>query len=228
MGSAGGGFSSASGDLKALGAFFCNFATFAKPRLFREPLQGEIDHENVMMRRNIHIASHNSSCKNHVPGPILDRLTIARMRMESTMNATDQTNTETAVDATAARDFVLRAAKTAKEQAESLRNGAEKATSTLESTLNTSVATVADASRALQGALYKDVEATLAAVEKLASSKSLAEAAQVHVEFLNQRGQVGLERFKSATDYLANALQSASKTVQDNIAKMSERAAKAA
>ncbi|MFZ0208291.1 MAG: phasin family protein, partial [Roseiarcus sp.] len=92
----------------------------------------------------------------------------------------------------------------------------------------TSVATVADASRAMQGALYKDVEATLAAVEKLASSKSLAEAARVHVEFLNQRGQVGLERFKSATDYLANALQSASKAVQDNIAKMSERAGKAA
>ena len=60
------------------------------------------------------------------------------------------------------------------------------------------------------------------------SSKSLAEAAQVHVEFLNQRGQVGLDRVRSATDYLANALQSASKAVQDNIAKMSERADKAA
>ena len=94
--------------------------------------------------------------------------------------------------------------------------------------LGTGVATVADASRALQGALYKDVETTLAAVEKLASSKSLAEAARVHVEFLNQRGQVGLDRVKSATDYLANALQSASKAVQDNIAKMSERTGKAA
>jgi hypothetical protein len=99
--------------------------------------------------------------------------------MESSMN--DQTNTETPVDATAAREFVLRAAKTAKEQAESLRNGVEKATSNLESAFNTSVATVADASRAMQGAYYKDVEATLAAVEKLATSKSLAEAAQVHV-----------------------------------------------
>ena len=144
------------------------------------------------------------------------------------MNATDQTDTETPVETTAARDFVLRTAKTAKEQAESLRNGAEKATANLESALNTSVATVAEASRAVQGAIYKDVEATLAAVEKLASSKSLAEAARVHVEFLNQRGQVGLDRVKSATDYLANALQSASKTVQDNIAKMSERAGKAA
>ena len=145
------------------------------------------------------------------------------------MNAIDQTYTEaTPVDAAGAREFVLRAAKTAKDQAESLRNGAEKATSNIESAFNTSVTTVADASRAMQGALYKDVEATLAAVEKLASSKSLAEAARVHVEFLNQRGQVGLERFKSATEYLANALQSASKAVQDNIAKMSERAGKAA
>jgi len=190
---------------------------------------GHIDHENVMVHRNIHVALHNSSCKNDVPGPILDRLTIAQMRMESTMNAIDQTYTEaTPVDAAGAREFVLRAAKTAKEQAESLRSGAEKATSNIEPAFNTSVATVADASRAMQGALYKDVEATLAAVEKLASSKSLAEAARVHVEFLNQRGQVGLDRVKSATDYLANALQSASKAVQDNIAKMSERAGKAA
>ena len=144
------------------------------------------------------------------------------------MNAIDQTYAEAPVETTAARDFVLRTAKTAKEQAESLRNGAEKATSNLESAFSTSVATVADASRAMQSAFYKDVEATLAAVEKLASSKSLADAARVHVEFLNQRGQVGLDRVKSATDYLADALQSASKTVQDNIAKMSERAAKAA
>jgi hypothetical protein len=140
---------------------------------------------------------------------------------------TIETTAETPVE-TGARDFVLRAAKTAKEQAESLRNGAEKATANLESAFNTSVTTVADASRAVQGALYQDVEATLAAVEKLASSKSLAEAARVHVEFLNQRGQVGLDRVKSATDYLANALENASKTVQDNIVKMSERSGKAA
>src|SRR5271156_1278012 len=89
-------------------------------------------------------------------------------------------------------------------------------------------ATAADAARAVQGAVYQDVEATLAAVEKLAAAKSFAEAAQVHVEFLSQRGRVSLDRFNSATDYLAKALQSASKTAQDTIVKMSERASKAA
>jgi hypothetical protein len=149
--------------------------------------------------------------------------------MESFMTDATQTNSfETPVEATAAREFVLRAAKAAKEQADSLRQGAEKATSTFESAFSTSAATVADAARAMQGAVYKDVEAALATIERLAAAKSLADAAQVQVEFLSERSQVGLDRFKTATEYLAKALQSASKTAQDNIVRMSERASKAA
>jgi len=145
------------------------------------------------------------------------------------MSDTNQNTAETLAEPTAAaRDFVLRAAKTAKERVESLHQGAEKATSMVESALATSATTAADAARAVQGALYQDVEATLAAVEKLAAAKSFAEAAQVHVEYLSQRGRVSLDRFNSASDYLAKALQSASKTAQDAIVKMSEQASKAA
>ena len=139
-----------------------------------------------------------------------------------------QTDTVETPAATATRDFVMRAAKAAKEQAATFNRGAEKTTAVLESAIASSATTVADAARAMQSAIYRDVEAAIANVEKLAASRSLAEAAQLHVEFLSQRSQVSLERFKSATDYMAKAMQSASKTASENIAKMSERPGEAA
>lgn len=128
----------------------------------------------------------------------------------------------------AAREFVQRAAKTAQERAESLSASAQKATSAIESAFGGSATTVAEATRAVQDAIYEDVKASLAAVEKIAAAKTLAEAAQVQVDYLSERSQVGLERMKSTADYLAKALQDGVKTTQDAIAKMTTKTAKAA
>ncbi len=127
-----------------------------------------------------------------------------------------------------ARDFAARAIKSAEERVEALNASAEKATASFESGLNTASSTLADASRKIQGAIYEDVKATLAAVEKIASAKSLAEAAQIHLGFLGDRSQVGLARFAKASEYLARAMQDGAKSAQDAIAKMAAKDAKAA
>ena len=127
-----------------------------------------------------------------------------------------------------ARDLAARAVQSAQERAEALKASAEKATAQIESGLNTASTTLADASRSVQGAIYDDVKATLAAVEKIASAKSLAEAAQVHVEYLGDRSRVGLARVSKATEYLARTLQDGAKSAQDAIARMAAKDSKAA
>ena len=132
---------------------------------------------------------------------------------------TDEAHTEAATSKieipAVARDLAARAVKSAQERAEALKASAEKATAQIESGLNTAATTLADASRNVQGAIYDDVKATLAVVEKIASAKSLAEAAQIHVQFLGDRSQVGLARMAKANEYVAKALQEAAKTAQD-------------
>ncbi len=127
-----------------------------------------------------------------------------------------------------ARELVQRAAKSAEARVESLNAGVEKATDTLESAFGSTATTFAEASRALQGAVYADVKAAIALVEKLAESANLADAAKVQVEFFNARGQVGLERVKAATEYFAKAMQTGAKATEHAIAKFAPGANKAA
>src|SRR5260370_26386047 len=84
----------------------------------------------------------------------------------------------------ATRDFVKRSAEQAKETAETIRNGADKITTSLETAAAEAVGGAAALSRNLQQAVYQDVEGFLAAVEKVASAASMKEAAQLHVVFL--------------------------------------------
>jgi hypothetical protein len=129
---------------------------------------------------------------------------------------------------TVARDLAQRAVKTARERADNFNATAEKATASLESALATSTTTVADVARAFQGAIHADVTATLATVEKIAAAKSLAEAAQIHVEFLGERGQISLARMRSATEYFAKAMAKNAERAQETLAKFTPDAAKAA
>jgi hypothetical protein len=120
-----------------------------------------------------------------------------------------------------ARDLAARAIKTAEARVEALNATAEKATAQLESGLSTVSTTLADAARNMQGAIYEDVKAALSAVERIAGAKSLAEAAQVHVQYLGERGQVGLARIAKANEYWAKAAQEA-------FARMAPKSEKAA
>jgi len=147
---------------------------------------------------------------------------------------TDTANTQAAAAASkieipaVARDLAARAVKSAQERAEALKERAGKGTSQIESGLNTAATTLADVSRNVQSAIYDDVKATLAAVEKIAAAKSLAEAAQVHVEYLGDRSQAGLARVTKATEYLAKAMLDGAKGAQEAISRMASRESRAA
>jgi hypothetical protein len=125
----------------------------------------------------------------------------------------------------ALREFVQRAAKSVQDGADSLNVNAQKSTSAIESAISGSATTVAEASRKVQDALYEDVKMGLAAVEKMANAKTLAEAAQLHVDYLSERGQVQIARMKSATEHFVKAVQDGAKTTQDAIAKLTSNKA---
>jgi hypothetical protein len=162
--------------------------------------------------------------------------------METSMTKTAKTATEKVEDVVeavtaatskmeipaAARDFVERAAKSVQEGADSLNARAHEATSAIETAIGGSATTVADAARKVQDAIYEDVKSALAAVEKLSKSANLAEAAQVQIDYLSERGQVQIARMKSATESFVKALQDGAKSTQDTVAKWTAKGSKAA
>jgi hypothetical protein len=70
----------------------------------------------------------------------------------------------------AAREFVKKAAGTAKDRAADLHSGSEKVTSAIETAVAGSVSETAKISRNIQQAGYDDAHALLAGIDKLASA----------------------------------------------------------
>ena len=120
----------------------------------------------------------------------------------------------------AAREFVKKTAGTAKERAADLYAGSEKATDVIEAAVANSVSEAAKISRTIQQALYQDVEAFFAGIDKLASAKSLNEAAQIQSDMVRARGELFVSRAKSTTEYLGKLVADGAKTAQDNFAKV--------
>ncbi len=149
--------------------------------------------------------------------------TMADIGIEPIVEAANNTQIPAAI-----ADYAQRFAKAAEARVESVNENVGKATSMLESAVSGSATNLAEVSRNVQGAIYDDVKASLAAVEKIAAAGTLSEAAKIHVEFLNERGQVGLARVKSISDYLAKTLQTGAKQAQDALAKFAGKSDQAA
>jgi phasin len=120
----------------------------------------------------------------------------------------------------AARDFVKRTASTAKDRAADLHAGSEKVTAAIETAVSGSVTEVAKISRTIQQAIYQDTEAFFAGIDKLASAKSLTEAAQIQSELVRAGGETFMSRAKSTTEYLGKLVADGAKTAQDNFSKV--------
>jgi phasin len=120
----------------------------------------------------------------------------------------------------AAREFVKKTTGTAKERAADLYAGSEKATDVIETAVANSVSEAAKISRNIQQALYQDVEAFFAGIDKLASAKSLNEAVQIQSDMVRARGELFVSRAKSTTEYLGKLVADGAKTAQDNLAKV--------
>jgi phasin len=120
----------------------------------------------------------------------------------------------------ATRDFVKRAAGTAKDKAAEFHAGSEKVTAAIETAVAGSVSEAAKISRNIQQALYQDAEAFFAGIDKLASAKSLNEAVQIQSDLVRERGEVLVSRAKSSTEYLGKLVADGAKTAQDNFSKV--------
>ena len=112
----------------------------------------------------------------------------------------------------AAREFVKKTAGTAKERAADLYAGSEKATDVIETAVANSVSEAAKISRNIQQALFQDVEAFLAGIDKLASAKSLNEAVLIQSDMVRARGELLVTRAKSTTEYLGKLVADSAKT----------------
>src|SRR3569833_1451703 len=116
----------------------------------------------------------------------------------------------------AARDFVKKQAETAKVRAADFQAGSEKVTAAIEA---------AEISRNIQQAFYQDVEAFFAGIDKLASAKSLSEAAQIQSEAVRAQGEVLVSRAKATSEYLGKLVSESAKTAQDNFSKVYSKTA---
>ena len=120
----------------------------------------------------------------------------------------------------AAREFVKKQAEAAKTRAADAYAGSEKVTNVIESAVAGSVTEAAKISRSIQQAIYQDAEALFAGIDKLASAKSLSEAAQIQSELARARGELFVSRAKATTEYLGKLVADGAKTAQDNFAKV--------
>ena len=120
----------------------------------------------------------------------------------------------------AARAFVKRTAGTAKDRAADLHAGSEKVTAAIETAVSSSVTEAAKVSRNIQQAIYEDVQAFFAGIDKLASAKSINEAVQIQSDLARARGEVFVSRAKSTTEYFGKLIADGAKTAQDNFAKV--------
>jgi len=124
----------------------------------------------------------------------------------------------------AARDFVKRAAGTAKDKAAEAQAGTEKVTAAIETAVSNSVSEAAKISRNIQTAVYEDIASFFAGIDKLASAKSLNEAVQIQTDLVRSHGEVLASRAKSSSEYLGKLVTDSAKTAQDNFSKVASYA----
>lgn len=119
----------------------------------------------------------------------------------------------------ATRDFVKRAATSAKDRAADIHTGSEKMTAAIETAVTGSVSEAAKISRSVQEAMYDDVQAFFSGVAQLAGAKSMSEAVQIQSDLVRAHSEVLVGRAKSASEYFTRALTEGARTAQDNFAK---------
>jgi Phasin protein len=148
--------------------------------------------------------------------------------MSKIENASEAEPANRVINAEAARDFVKKAAGSAKAGAVTLHGNAEKATADVEKSLVSAVGEFAKLARNAQQAAFEDAEAFFSNVDKIASATTVREAARIYGDYLHDRNTVVLTRVRAASDYVAKFFTDGAKTAQENIAKLGASARKAA
>jgi phasin len=124
-----------------------------------------------------------------------------------------------------AREFVKKTASTAKERAADAFAGSEKVTAAIETAVAEGVSEAAKISRNIQQAIHQDTAAFFDGLDKLASAKTLSEAAQIQSNLVRERGEAFVSRAKSTTEYFGKLVADGAKSVQDNFTKVYNKSA---
>jgi hypothetical protein len=119
-----------------------------------------------------------------------------------------------------AREFVKRGAATAKQRAAAMHDGANKVAGVIEGAIVDAVTGVADINRKLIDTAHDDTAAALAAIDKLAAAKSLAEAYQLYLNYWRERGEMGMARAKNVATFLSAKVYDGVKAVEDGAARI--------
>jgi phasin len=122
-----------------------------------------------------------------------------------------------------AREFVKTAASTAKERAADAFAGSEKMTAAIETAVADGVSEAAKIGRNIQQAMHQDTAAFFDGLDRLASARTLSEAAQIQSDLVRAHGEVFVSRAKSTTEYLGRLVADGAKSVQDNFTKVTDR-----
>jgi len=120
----------------------------------------------------------------------------------------------------AAREFVKRGAATAKERTAAIHDGANKVAGVMEGAIVDAVTGIADINRKLIDTARDDTEAALAAIDKLAAAKSLAEAYQLSVDYWRERGEIGMARAKNVAAFVSAKVYDGVKAVEEGATRM--------
>jgi phasin len=119
----------------------------------------------------------------------------------------------------AVREFVKRAASTAKERVADTHAGAEKVTTVIETAAAGSVSESAKLSRTIQGAVYEDVQTLLSGIERLAAATSLNDAFHIQSAFIHERSEVAAARAKAVMEYLSKLVLKGAKSAQERFSE---------
>jgi hypothetical protein len=119
----------------------------------------------------------------------------------------DSTPFETATQAAnstadVARDYALQAASRVKDGANAAHEKAQQATAAVEFFAAGAVTEIAKISREAQGAWLDDAKAAIEAFTNVARAKSLAEAAQIQIDYFGDRSRANVERAKSVAAFV--------------------------
>lgn len=125
----------------------------------------------------------------------------------------------------AARDFVKRAAETAKERAESVHSGAATVAERAETLATAFVGGYAKFARGLIDASLANVQHALSTVEQVAGAKSLNEAVQIQSAYVRESARVNFDRVKSAAETARTVVADGAKTVQEELSSLYKKAA---
>ena len=126
---------------------------------------------------------------------------------------------------TAAREYVERSTSRAQEALTGFHDNAASLSRSFEASAIHGVETYANVSRNIAELGYRNAQAQLGLVQKLAGVKSLEEGVRVYQDYLKNANETNLAALRGAADYVKDRVAEGATTARENLAKVFPRAA---